>query len=59
MSALRSEGLSRDQIAAEKVEIERLRELHPGLTILRGSEIRQLNVTSADRHSWLRSIKGH
>ena len=29
------------------------------LTILRGSEIKQLNVTSADRHGWLRGIKGH
>ncbi len=36
---LRINGLSRDQIAAEKVEIERLREEHPRLTILRGSEL--------------------
>ena len=36
---LQINGLSRDQIAAEKVEIERLREEHPKLTILRGSEL--------------------
>ncbi len=36
---LRINGLSREQIAAEKVEIERLREQYPQLTILRGSEL--------------------
>ena len=36
---LRINGLTRDRIAAEKVEIERLREEYPGLTILRGSEL--------------------
>ena len=36
---LRINGLSREQIAAEKVEIERLREQHPDLEILRGSEL--------------------
>ncbi|MDJ0953343.1 MAG: DNA polymerase/3'-5' exonuclease PolX [Acidimicrobiia bacterium] len=36
---LRINGLSREQIAAEKLEIERLREQYPGLTILRGSEL--------------------
>ncbi len=36
---LRINVLSRDQIAAEKVDIERLREQHPRLTILRGSEL--------------------
>jgi DNA polymerase (family 10) len=36
---LRINGLSREQIAMEKVEIERLREKHPNLTILRGSEL--------------------
>lgn len=36
---LRINGLNREQIAAEKVEIERLREQYPQLTILRGSEL--------------------
>ncbi len=36
---LRINGLSRDKIAAEKIEIERLRQQHPELTILRGSEL--------------------
>lgn len=36
---LRINGLSREEVAAEKAEIERLRERYPGLTILRGSEL--------------------
>ncbi|MEA2000274.1 MAG: DNA polymerase/3'-5' exonuclease PolX [Actinomycetota bacterium] len=32
-------GLSKDQVLAERKEIERLREEHPGLTILHGSEL--------------------
>ena len=36
---LRINGLSRDEVAAEKVEIERLRKVHPELTILCGSEL--------------------
>lgn len=36
---LRINGLSRDEIAREKVEIERLSEEYPALTILRGSEL--------------------
>jgi DNA polymerase (family 10) len=36
---LRINGLNREQIEAEKVEIERLREEYPQLAILRGSEL--------------------
>ncbi len=36
---LRINGLSREEIAAEKIEIERLREEYPQLTIMRGSEL--------------------
>ena len=36
---LRINGLSREEVAAEQVEIERLREQYPALTILRGSEL--------------------
>ena len=36
---LRINGLSREEVAAEQVEIERLRKQYPDLTILRGSEL--------------------
>ncbi|MDJ0496359.1 MAG: DNA polymerase/3'-5' exonuclease PolX [Acidimicrobiia bacterium] len=36
---LRINGLSREQVAAEQIEIERLREEYPELTILHGSEL--------------------
>jgi len=36
---LRINGLSREEVLAEKVEIERLRERYPELAILRGSEL--------------------
>ena len=36
---LRINGLSREQIAAERIEIERLRTEYPQMTILRGSEL--------------------
>ncbi len=36
---LRINGLSREKIAAEKIEIERLRGEYPKLTIMRGSEL--------------------
>ena len=36
---LRINGLSREEVAAEQIEIERLREEYPALTILRGSEL--------------------